>query len=147
MQNVSAFGSRIVLRASSTFPSGITITQFADDADPFDLPEITVGETAMGLNGDLVVWSAPNPIMMTLNVIPGSDDDRNLAVLLEANRVARGKRSARDVITATQVYPDGRTLTLVQGVALTGRPGQSSASSGRMKSKPYGFAFEGLSNT
>ena len=147
MQNVSGFGSRIVLRASVTFPAGITITQFADDADPFDIPEVQIADTAMGLNGDMVVWTSPNPILSTLNVIPGTDDDRNLAALYEANRPARGKRPAQDVISMTQVYPDGRSVTLAQGVITNGRPGQSTASSGRLKSKPYAFAFEGISNT
>lgn len=147
MQNVSGYGSRIILRASSTFPQGITITQFADDADPFDLPEIQIADTAMGLNGDLVVWNSPTPITATLNVIPGSGDDDNLAALYEANRAARGKRPAQDVITLTQVLPNGRSVTLTQGVITNGRPGQSTASSGRLKSKAYAFAFEGLSRT
>lgn len=147
MQNVSGFGSRIVLRASVTFPAGITITQFADDADPFDIPEVQIADTAMGLNGDMVVWTSPNPIATTLNIIPGTDDDRNLAALYEANRPARGKRPALDVITLTQVLPDNTSVTLSQGVITNGRPGQSAASSGRLKSKPYAFAFEGLSRT
>lgn len=147
MENISGYGSRIVLRASVTFPQGITLSQFADDADPFDIPEVTLAETAMGLNGDMVVWSAPNPITTTLNLIPTGEDARNMDVLVEANRVSRGKRAARDVITLTQVYPDGRKLTLSQGVITSGRPGQSATSAGRMKSKPYAFAFEGLSNT
>ena len=147
MQNVSGFGSRIVLRASVTFPAGITITQFADDADPFDIPEVQIADTAMGLNGDMVVWTSPNPIATTLNIIPGTDDDRNLAALYEANRPARGKRPALDVITLTQVLPDNTSVTLAQGVITNGRPGQSAASSGRLKSKPYAFAFEGLSRT
>ena len=48
----------------------------------------------MGLNGDLIGWSKPNPIKITLNVIPQSFSDLNLAVLLEANRVGRGKQGA-----------------------------------------------------
>lgn len=145
MQDVSGFGLRIRLTASVTFPAGITITQFADDADPFDIPSIQVADTAMGLNGDLVSWSTANPIVPTINVIPGTDDDRNLGILLEANRVGRGKNGSRDVITLTGIYPDGRTVTLSNGKITNGSPGNSVASAGRMKSKAYQFAFEGLS--
>lgn len=145
MQDVSGFGLRIRLTASVTFPAGITLTQFADDADPFDIPSVQVADKAMGLNGDLITWSKANPITPTINVIPNTDDDRNLAILLEANRVARGKLSARDVITLTGVYPDGRTITLSNGKITDGAPGLSIASSNRMKSKAYAFAFEGLS--
>lgn len=38
MIEVSATGLALVVKASKTFPSGILITAFADDADPLDLP-------------------------------------------------------------------------------------------------------------
>lgn len=142
MENISGFGLVVQVRASKTFPAGFTITQFADDGDPFDVPSIQVNDKAMGLNGDLIVWSKANPIAVTLNLIPASDDDKNMSILLEANRVGRGKQSAKDVITMTAIYPDGRTLTLTEGVITDGMPASSVASAGRMKSKPYIFAFE-----
>lgn len=145
MQHVGGFGLKVRLTASRTLPSGTTITQFADDADPFDLPAIAIAQTAMGLNGDLIVWNSPQPIMVTLNVIPGSDDDRTLAAVFEANRVGRNKQSARDIVTMTGVYPDGRNITLSAGAMTSGMPGDSVASAGRKKSKAYIFAFEGLS--
>lgn len=147
MQDISAFGIRVRLVASVTFPAGIDITQFADDADSLDVPQQQIADKAMGVNGDLIVWSKANPLLTTLNVIPASEDDRNLSVLLEANRVARGKRSARDTITLTAVYPDGRTQTWSQGKITDGIPGNALASSGRMKSKPYLFAFESLNRS
>lgn len=144
MQDISGFGVRIILRASVTFPQGITLTQFADDGDPFDTPSQQIMDKAMGLNGDLVVWSKANPITPTINVIPNTDDDRNLAVLAEANRVGRGKTSARDVITLTVVYPDDRSITLTQGKLTDAILTQPIASAGRLKTKPYAFAFEGM---
>lgn len=147
MQDISAFGIRVQLVASVTFPAGINLSQFADDGDSLDIPVQTVGESAMGVNGDLVTWSKANPLPVTLNIIPAGDDDRNLSVLLEANRVARGKRGARDVITMTAIYPDGTTQTWSLGKILTGTPGKALASSGRIKTKPYGFAFENLSRS
>jgi hypothetical protein len=142
MENISGFGLVVQVRASKTFPAGFTVTQFADDGDPFDAPSIQVNDKAMGLNGDLIVWSKANPIAVTLNLISASADDKNMSILLEANRVGRGKQSAKDVITLTAIYPDGRTLTLTEGVITDGMPANSVASAGRMKSKPYIFAFE-----
>lgn len=144
MQDVSGFGLRIILQASVTFPQGISLTQFADDSDPFDTPSQQLMDKAMGLNGDLVVWSKANPITPTINVIPNTDDDRNLEVLAEANRVSRGKTSARDIITLTVIYPDGRSLTLNNGKVTDAIVTRPVASSGRMKTKPYAFAFEGV---
>ena len=142
--DISGFGVEAQLVASSTFPSGFTITEFADDADPIDIPSQQIADKAMTLNGDLVTWSTANHIPVTINVIPGGDDDLNLSVLLEANRVGQGKTSARDVITyvSTTPGPEGRTLTLTNGRITDGPVGNGIASSGRIKSKAYIFAFE-----
>lgn len=142
MQDISAFGIRVRVVASNTFPAGFTVTQFADDADSMTVEPQTIAETAMGVNGDLVVWSRANPLPLVLNVIPGSEDDKNLQVLLEANRVGRGKRSARDKITITAVYPDNTVGTWAEGAITVGRVGNSIASAGRLQSKPYTFSFE-----
>lgn len=145
--DISGFGLQVQIKASVTFPAGVTITQFADDADPFDLPEVVIGETAMGVNGDLISWSKANPLMPALAVVPGSDDDINLGLLFEANRVAKGKQSARDVITLVAVYPNGNTVTFSEGKILAGPPGNALASSGRLKSNTYKFAFENKTDT
>lgn len=142
--NISGFGLVLSLTASNTFPSGFTVTQFADDGDPFDSPSIQVADKAMGLNGDLVTWTKANPINVTLNIIPDSEDDQNLAVLFEANRAAKGKIPARDEITITGVYPDDKTVTLSGGFITDGMPLNSVASAGRLKSKPYAFTFESV---
>lgn len=147
MQDISVFGIRVQVVASQTFPSGINITQFADDADPFDAPSMQIRDKAMGVNGDLISWSKANPIPLTINVVPNSEDDKNLGVLFEANRVGKGKQGARDVISITAVYPDGRTASFTQGVITDGQPANSAQSSGRMKSKAYAFAFENVNRT
>lgn len=147
MQDISVFGIRVQVVASQTFPSGINITQFADDADPFDAPSMQIRDKAMGVNGDLISWSKANPIPVTLNVVPNSEDDKNLSVLFEANRVGKGKQGARDVISITAVYPDGKTASFTQGVITDGPPANSAQSSGRMKSKAYAFAFENVNRT
>lgn len=146
-QDISATGLSLLVRGSKTFPAGFTVTMFADDADPFDLPALTVAATAMNVNGELVTWSSPQPILPTINVIPGSPDDNNLAILFEANRAAAGKTVARDIITIVATYPDGSTVTVSNGKLLSGFPGKSVASAGRMKSKAYAFAFQDISVT
>ena len=142
--DISGFGLRLQIVASNTFPSGFEVTQFADDADPFDSPALQVRDKAMGINGDLITWSKANPVGASLSVIPNSDDDRNLSVLLEANRVGKGKQSARDIITITAIYPDGSATSFTQGAITDGPPALSAASAGRLKSKTYTFAFENV---
>lgn len=147
MFDVSATGLSLTIKASVTFPQGFTFTEFADDADGWDAPAIDIATTAMNLNGDLVVYSAPVPLTRTLNAIPGSPGQRNLAIIYEANRVAKGKRSARDVITIVANYPDGSTETLSNGKMTNGMPGKSVASGGRIKTQAYTFAFSDLAST
>lgn len=147
MQDISGFGARVQIRADKTFPSGFVLTQFADDVDPFDVPSTQIADKAMGMNGDLISWAKATPTEITVAVIPGSEDDRNLQALYDANRVARGKSSAGDVITATVVYPDGRTLTLTPGRLTDGPAGVGVASAGRKKTSSYKFAFEGFART
>lgn len=143
-QDISGFGLRVVVTATRTFPNGFTVSAFADDSDPFDLPELTIAETGMGLNGDLVTWSNANPINVTLNVIPNSDEDRNLQTLFNANRVGRGKQAVQDVIRLVGVYPDGSRVILTEGKTTSYMPGNSVASAGRIKSKPYNFMMENI---
>lgn len=147
MQDVSAQGFTLVLRASQTFPNGFTITEVADDADPFDIQAVEIASTAMNVNGDLVTWSSPTPMTPTINVIPGSESDKNLSILWDANRAARGKRNARDVITLVASYPDGSTKTFSEGKMTSGMPGGSVASGGRIKTNAYVFAFQDFSQT
>lgn len=143
--DVSASGISLIIKASKTFPQGFTVTQFADDADPLDIPALTLSETAMNVNGELVSWSSPQPIVVTVNLIPGSDDDNNMSILFEANRAAGGRTIARDLITMVSNYPDGSTVTLSNGKMTSGFPGKSIASAGRMKSKAYVFTFQDIS--
>lgn len=118
MQDTAGFGLQVRVIASKTYPSGFTVTEFADDADPFDLPTLQINDAAMGLNGDMIHWSKANPIPLAIAVIPGGEDDKNLAVVFEANRAARGKRPAKDTITIVGTYPNGSTITLTPGIIL-----------------------------
>lgn len=140
--DITGFGTIVNIVASSTFPATLPITQFADDSDPLDISAVQIADTAMGLNGDLIKWAKAVPLPMVLNVIPGSLDDQNLQILADANRVAQGKTSSRDLITATIIYSDGSTTTLTQGTITNAQFGNSIASQGRLKTKTYTFMFQ-----
>ena len=141
LQDVTGFGVVINIIASNTFPAGFTVTQVADDADPLDFASVKIADTAMGVNGDLIVWAKAVPLPAVVNVIPGSADDINLQILADANRVAQGKASAGDVITMTVIYPDTTVVTLTGGRITDSMFGKSVAGAGRLKTKPYAFAF------
>ena len=142
-QDISGANTVVNIVASVTFPTGLPITQFADDADPLDMASIKIADTAMGLNGDLLVWGKAAKLPAVLNVIPGGPDDINLQILADQNRVAQGKTSAGDVITMTIIYPDGSLVTLINGRMTDAMFGKSIASgSFRLKTKSYAFEFQ-----
>jgi hypothetical protein len=140
--DISATGFTAIVQADKTFPQGFQLSAWADDADPFDLPAAAIAETAMDVNGNLVSWSAPQPQAITLNVIPGSEEDNNLRVLLEANTAKRGRRAAGDLITIVASYGDGSILTARNGKITQGPRGVSVANAGRHKSNEYTFVFQ-----
>lgn len=141
-QEISGFGVTATLIADKSFPTGFTITQFADDSDPLDMAAIQIAETAMGLNGDLLSWARATVIPAVIAVVPNSEDDLNLSILADLNRVGQGKVSVNDVITLALVYPDGRNITLSGGKLTMAPFGNSISSQGRIKTKVYTFAFQ-----
>ena len=147
MNDVSATGFSLHLRASVKFPSGFQLTVFADDADPFDLPVVTAAEVASDINGNMISWSTPTPQQIVINVLPGGEEDENLSILLEANIAKRGRRHAADVITLVGTYADGSTTVGRNGKILSGSRGKSVASAGRLKTKTYTFAFQDFDQT
>ncbi|GAA0334436.1 hypothetical protein L9H26_04260 [Morganella psychrotolerans] len=147
MNDVSATGLALVVQASKTFPTGIFITAFADDADPLDLPAVDIAQVGMDINGNLVSWSTPTPQTVTVNVLAGSEEDQNLSILLEANTAKKGRRHAGDIITMVASYGDGSTTTARNGRITNGSRGNSAASAGRLKSKQYTFVFQDFDST
>jgi hypothetical protein len=147
MADVSGFGILLNLVASVTFPAGFGISQFDSEADPLDIPSLQIRDSSMGPNGDLISWSKANPIKPTISVIPDSDDDINLSILLEANRVSKGKVSAGDILTLSIIYPNNKTTTLSNGYITDGMVANAVASSGRIKVKTYIFAFQDVTST
>lgn len=141
MADISGFGIVVALTATNTFPAPLLITQFADDTDPLESGPIDIADKAMGLNGDPIYWAKANLIPMTLGVIPGQANDLELQVLSDNNRVGPGKVGANDVINATITYPDGTVIILGQGRLVSAPAVKSVSSSGRLKSRVYGFVF------
>lgn len=147
MSDISATGLSLTIQASKTFPAGILITTFADDADPLDLPAVNIAQTGMDINGNLVSWSTPTPQTVTINVLAGSEEDQNLSILLEANTAKKGRRHAGDMITMVASYGDGSTVTARNGKMTNGSRGNSAASAGKLKAKQYTFVFQDFDST
>lgn len=141
MADISHFGTVVTISASNTFPAPIPLTAFPRDTDPFDIPELEIAKAELGTNGNMVTWSTPNPVEITLNIIPNTPDHISLGVIFEQNRLQKGKKSAYDKITLVRVMPDGSTLTLSDGKMTSGAPAASLTSDGKIKTPSYKFIF------
>lgn len=142
MYNISGFGLTVSLIASNTFPLGLILTEWPDDQDAIDFPAVQIADATMGVNGDLIFWTKGAPVKMTLGAIPDSITDIQLALLLAANRVGKGKISARDTFQAGVVQGNGNLGIFTNGVLTEGMPFNGVSSAGRMKTKQYLFTFE-----
>ncbi len=141
MSDISAFGSSLRVVASKTFPLGIQIDQFSDDADPFSFDLMDIAVFAMDVNGNPITWVKANGIPFTINVLAGTESATDMATLFEANRASFGKRAAFDEITIAIIYPNGKKKTLSKGVIISGMPGTGITTEGRQKTRPYNFMF------
>ena len=146
MEDISGLGISVTIFASKTFPAGLTVSQFADDADPLDLPDIEILSEGMNVNGELVTWLTPKPLIVDLNLLPETEDSKNLDILFDANRPAYKKVTVRDVITLVVNYPDGKKKVLNNGRPKAYAVSPSIASAGRYKSRRYQFVFENKIN-
>lgn len=140
--DISAMGLKVTLIALPSYPVGFTITQFADDGDSLNLPDMTIMQNGMGVNGDLVVWRTAVPCEIDINVIPDTDDCKNLENLFKLNMTQKNKVSTKDLITMMIEHPNGKIDMLTNGYIVRGKPVQDYSSNGRAKSRNFGFVFE-----
>ena len=142
MINLTATGTKLTLYSTLTLPYGVTITTYSPDGDPLDSPAMQAADTKMGANGDLIVHKMPSPMELNITTVPGSEEDKALEILFDANRVAKNKVSYNDVISLVIQYPDGKTVVLTNGVITRGTPITGITGDGRLKNRQWTLVFE-----
>lgn len=140
--NISAMGIKVQIIAVPTYPVGVTLTKFADDGDSIELPEMTIMQRGMGVNGDMVVWKTAVPCPLSLNLIPGTDECDAMEKLFNLNMVQKNRVSYTDVLTAIITHPNGKVTMLTNGYIEAGKPFQDYSSNGRAKSRRFSFVFQ-----
>lgn len=120
--NIGGVGLSITVIANITFPQGITLTAFSTEADPLEMPtDVEISQSKMGLNGDKAVWQVVPKMPVGINLIPGTDDDKNMQILANANRKEKNKVAPLDNITYIINYPNGKTKTCTEGNITVGK--------------------------
>lgn len=143
-QRVGSTGLLIILTVPVLFPTGLELTEFANDADPLDFGEIQIGASAMNINGLKASWSTPAVVPMSISLTPGTEDDINMSLLFDTNRIGINKIITGADITAVVYYPDGISRRCTGGSVASYTPARSSTESGFFKSRTYSFEFESV---
>lgn len=144
MINIGGAGSKVTIISVPTFPQGFTVTEFATDTDPLVVDDIEINNTEVGVNGDVVSWKKAGLLNLELSVIPNSESDKNLKILLNSNRLAKNKVALDDDITMIIVEADGTTTTYTGGKMLSGTPSNSISSDAKLRTKTYRFTFSNV---
>ncbi len=145
MIDVSAFGTKCYLLASTTYPTGFAVKSFADDVDPIVLDPITIAQSKRDVNGKFYSSGKGAVIPMSVSVIAGSDEEVSLATIVRANFNSTAVRPAMDEINLTLSYQDGTIVIFTQGRMISGPPAPSVVMSGRSKSSTFIIHFGGVS--
>lgn len=141
MFNISAVGFSMWISATTTFPIGFEVKDFADDVDPFELPDVPLGTSVKDLNGRVFFQNVPPIIQMYVNVIANSSSDKKLQTLYNSNLSASNKISNSDIITLMLKYQDGTNSLYANGKMIIGTPSVPIQTRGRYRSRRYGFVF------
>lgn len=144
MIDISGAKSKVTIIAIPTFPQGFTIEEYATDSDPVVIDDIEVTNTEVGVNGDVVSYKRATMINVELAVIPTTESDKNLEILLNANRLAKNKVATNDDITMIITYADGSTKTFSGGVILSGAVANTVSSDAKIRTKTYRFTFSNV---
>ena len=159
MIDISFQGAKLTL--TTVGASGNIVLEFSDEGTPVEFSDLEVCGYAMTLNGELVTWTKPSPVTMSITVIPGSDSDQRMRNVLIAGHVGGKKGKAIDqqyvhITSATLEVPSITTngivnaagkqsFTMSNGRLYAGSPGMGSNAEGKMSAKTYRFVFESIS--
>lgn len=139
--NISGFGTKVTLVSTITFPYGFQLSAFSDDVDPIDIEDYQAADHEMLLDGGMFSYQMANPIKATIRIIPNSDDDENMKIVMEMARVKQNIIQLPDFIILTISYPDGSILILSKGYIRKGPISNSVQAAGRMRSNSYELVF------
>ncbi len=141
MINISGYGLGVNIVALQTFPMGFDIKSFSDDTDSLVVENTETSGYQMDFGGSLVAYDKAAPILVSLSVIPNSEDDINLKLLLQARKGGFKWLPIQDVTTMVISYPDRGRVVFSNGTIISGPFADSILSTGRRKSNTYNFAF------
>ncbi len=141
MIDISTVGSGVTIFSLTSFPMGFRVGSFADDGDSLVVEPTEVSGFEKLYDGRIFGFDKTSPVLLSLNVIPNTEEDINLKILLQKRKSNPTFLALPDDITMVISYADGGRNVLSEGVMVGGSIADSMLSAGRKKSNTYSFAF------
>lgn len=146
IRDVSFAGATVVV-------NGHKLEDFMDDANPVEFPDTEVSTVGVNCNGNMIRNAKPNVVMMSVTVIPCTEDDKYLYDLWRRYRVQDGVNNAIQWEQALQanisvqgLNKSKKTWAFSNGTMVSGPGGPSSNGEGKMQGRTYTFAFVSVDN-
>jgi hypothetical protein len=131
--DISAVGSSVRIKAGGI---DINITQFSDEGTPFECADVDLSENKKNLNGQMISSRTPSVYPVSVTVVAGSIEDKQLARLAQKSAIMPGS-----VQPISSIIVDEITLT-IPNINMSGEGSVASMSyvwlKGRMKNAPTG---------
>lgn len=151
MIDISACGATVEVKYGG---GTINITQFSDEGTPFECPDIDLSDNKKNLNGQMISSRTPSVYTISLTVVPGSKEDRELTKLAEKSTIMPGNvRPISEIvidsiilrvpeINASSETTGSSVFTWLNGRMKSAPTGPSTSSEGRMSARTFTFEME-----
>lgn len=120
---------------------GFRLKSFADDLDALTVDAAEVSGFERLYDGNIFSFDKTSPITLSVGIIPNTEDDINLKIILQKRKSTPSILQLADDVTMVIAYADGGRNVLSNGSILGGSIVDSLASHGRKKSNEYHFVF------
>lgn len=142
LHDVSFAGSKVTI-------AGIDINNFMDDANPVEFQDVEVSSVGVNCNGVMIRNAKPSIVTMSVTVIPGTIEDKQLYDLWAKYRVQDGQNRANaqwsKALTGNITIGNGTmkktSYRFSGGTMVSGPGGPVSNAEGKMQGRTYTFAF------
>ena len=116
--DITSANATLILTVEDLFPQGVQLYMFATDQS-LSMGELTVAETRMGVDGNLVAGFVPNPKEVNIMLEAASPSYASLATLYRATEQKRGIYQCTLIATVPSI---SQVYTWTAGVMVKGTP-------------------------
>lgn len=126
---------------------GIPITEFMDQENPIDIQDTETSNIEWDCEGKMVRTVKPSAILISVTVIPGSENDKKLREIWLRHFSNGGTVNVEDADRAIECtiqtgHSDIESYTFTNGTCVSGAAGVTANGQGKMGGNTYTFAFE-----